>query len=88
MNLGSGADKSSPLFSIIIPAYNTEAGYFDQCIKSLTAQTFPDIEIIIVDDGSDAEHAEIYDAAARSDDRIRVIHKQNQGVSVARNTGI
>ncbi len=73
---------------MIIPAYNTEPDYFEQCINSLVAQTFSDIEIIIVDDGSDAEHAAIYDTAASSDDRIKVIHKQNQGVSEARNTGV
>ncbi len=73
--------------SIIVPVYNTEK-YLDRCMKSLLEQTLPEIEIIVVDDGSKATCAEKCDQWERQDSRIRVIHKENQGLGFARNTGM
>ena len=76
-----------PKISIVVPVYNTEK-YLEQCIKSLINQTFNDIEIILVDDGSPDNCPAICDRYAEEDERIKVIHKQNAGVSEARNSGI
>ena len=73
--------------SIIIPVYNV-APYLAQCIDSILAQSFSDFEIILVDDGSKDSSGQICDNYAAKDSRIRVIHKENAGVSAARNTGI
>jgi len=73
--------------SIIIPAYNV-AGYIEMCIRSVLAQTFIDFEVIVVNDGSTDATGELLDEYARRDSRINVIHKENEGVSAARNTGI
>ena len=73
--------------SVIIPVYNT-GKYLKRCIDSITCQTYKDLDIIIVDDGSLTETADICDTIAASDSRIRVFHKQNEGVSVARNYGL
>ena len=81
-------EAMSPFFSIIIPAYNAQEVYLRECIKSLVQQTFEDIEIIIVDDGSKKEYSDCYDIIASEDNRIKVIHQDNQGVSAARNHGI
>lgn len=74
--------------SIIVPIYNTLKEYLDECIKSLINQTYNNIEIILVDDGSQKETADICDSYKSLDDRIIVIHKENEGVSIARNTGL
>jgi glycosyltransferase involved in cell wall biosynthesis len=76
-----------PVFSIVIPAYNV-AGYIEKCMDSILAQTFRDFEVIIVDDGSTDDTPMICDRYAQLDDRTTVIHKNNKGVSAARNTGI
>ena len=73
--------------SIIIPAYNV-AGYIEACLDSVLAQTFRDYEVIVVDDGSVDDTPAICDRYAARDARITVIHKDNEGVSAARNTGI
>ena len=78
---------SAPKVSIIVPVYNTEK-YLKQCIDSITSQTLQEIEIIIVDDGSKSECAELCDELAKTDDRIKVIHKLNAGLGYARNSGI
>lgn len=75
------------LVSIIVPVYGTEA-YLPECIESITAQTYTDIELILVDDQSPDGCPQICDAYAQKDDRITVIHQKNTGVSGARNTGI
>lgn len=75
-------------FSFIIPVYNTSKEYLNTCVESVLKQTFSDIEIILVDDGSGEECAAYCDALSARDQRIRVIHKENQGVSMARNDGI
>ena len=77
----------TPKVSIVIPVYNTEK-YLKQCIDSLTAQTLEDIEIIIVDDGSKEECALLCDEIAKTDERIKIIHKVNEGQGIARNVGI
>ncbi len=73
--------------SIIVPVYNT-GEYLRKCFKSLQKQTLSDIEFIIVDDGSSDNSGAICDEFAKTDSRFRVIHKKNEGVSVARNVGI
>ena len=73
--------------SIIVPVYNTGI-YLKKCINSLLNQTLRDIEIVLIDDGSTDESRDICDEYAKKDDRISVIHKRNEGVSIARNIGI
>jgi len=73
--------------SIIIPAYNV-AGYIEPCLDSVLAQTFTDFEVVVVNDGSSDSTGDILDEYASRDARIKVIHKQNGGVSAARNDGI
>jgi glycosyltransferase involved in cell wall biosynthesis len=76
-----------PLITVIVPVYNVEQ-YLDKCIKSITAQTYDNLEIILVDDGSPDSCPQLCDSWAQSDSRIKVIHKQNGGLSSARNAGI
>ncbi|SEA08261.1 Glycosyltransferase involved in cell wall bisynthesis [Eubacterium aggregans] len=75
------------MISIIIPIYNVEA-YLPRCIKSVINQTYRDLEILLIDDGSPDKCPQICDIYAQKDDRIRVIHKVNGGLSDARNCGI
>lgn len=74
-------------FSIIVPIYKVEK-FIDRCVESLIRQTYSNIEIILVDDGSPDKCPEICDSYAEIDNRIVVIHKQNGGLSDARNFGI
>ena len=76
-----------PLISAIVPVFRVEK-YLDECINSIVNQTYRDIEIILVDDGSDDSSPEICDNWGNKDSRIRVIHQRNAGVSHARNVGI
>lgn len=78
---------SNPKISIISPVYNVEK-YICRCVDSIIAQTFTDWELILVDDGSPDTSGTICDQYASQDSRIRVIHKQNGGVSAARQTGL
>ncbi len=73
--------------SVIVPVYNVE-NYLKKCIDSILNQTLEDIEIILVNDGSTDSCKEICDEYARKDNRIKVIHKPNEGLSMARNAGI
>ena len=76
-----------PEISIIIPVYRVE-DYLRQCVDSILAQTFSDIEVILVDDGSPDACGTICDQYAEKDARVKVIHKPNGGVSSARNAGL
>ncbi len=73
--------------SVIVPIYKVES-YLDKCIRSITAQTYRELEIILVDDGSPDNCPAICDAWAEKDNRIKVIHKSNGGLSDARNAGL
>lgn len=73
--------------SVIVPVYNVEK-YLSRCIDSILAQTFTDFELILVDDGSTDESGKICDEYAAKDKRIIVIHKENEGVSKARNVAL
>ncbi len=75
------------MVSLILPAYNAER-YIGECIDSVLAQTYPDFELLIIDDGSVDATGEICDRYAVSDSRIRVVHTSNRGMSAARNTGL
>lgn len=76
-----------PFFSIIIPVYNV-ASYLRECLDSVLAQTFTDWEAICIDDGSTDGSGVILDEYAAKDDRFRVLHQTNAGVSIARNYGL
>ena len=76
-----------PLISVIVPVYNVEA-YLDKCIRSIVDQTYKNLEIILVDDGSPDRSGAICDAWAARDSRIRVIHQKNAGGGAARNAGL
>lgn len=76
-----------PLVSIVVPIYNVEK-YLRKCLNSIVNQTYKDIEVILINDGSTDNSARICDDFAQNDNRIRVIHNKNQGVSYSRNQGI
>lgn len=73
--------------SVIIPVYNVEK-YLYRCLNSIINQSYKDLEIILVNDGSTDSSGQICDDFSKKDNRIKVIHKENEGVSIARNTGI
>lgn len=75
------------MISVIVPVYNTEL-YLEECIKSLLEQTFTNFEIILIDDGSTDNSAQLCDKWAAYDNRIKVLHQKNSGVSVARKNGL
>ncbi|MBO7279845.1 MAG: glycosyltransferase family 2 protein, partial [Bacteroidaceae bacterium] len=76
-----------PKISAIIPVYNVEK-YLDKCIESVINQTLKDIEIILVDDDSPDNCPQMCDQYAKNDNRIKVIHKNNEGFGIGRNIGI
>ena len=76
-----------PLISVVVPVYRVEK-YLDHCIQSIAAQTYPNLEILLVDDGSPDGSGAICDRWAEKDSRIRVFHKQNAGAGAARNTAL
>lgn len=78
---------NNPLVTVVVPVYRTEQ-YLEQCISSIVRQTYSNLEILLIDDGSPDNCPEICDTWAEKDGRIRVIHKQNEGLGMARNTGI
>ena len=79
--------SDKPLISVIVPVYNVER-YLPRCIESILGQTYTNFELILVDDGTPDRSGIICDRYAEKDSRIRVIHKENGGVSTASNAGI
>ena len=75
------------LVSIVVPVYNSEA-YLSRCIRSLCAQSYKNLEIILVDDGSEDHSLEVCFREAKEDERIKVLHKENGGAASARNAGM
>lgn len=78
---------TEPMLSIIVPVYKVEP-YLQKCIDSILNQTFRDLELILVDDGSPDNCPAICDAAAEKDERVVVLHRKNAGLSAARNAGL
>ena len=78
---------SNPRISVIVPVYNAEK-YLEECVQSILKQTYQNFELILIDDGSPDGCGKICDRFAEIDARIVVCHKKNEGVSIARNTGI
>ena len=76
-----------PRLSVIVPVYNVET-FLPACIDSILSQTFRDLELILIDDGSPDACGRICDKYAEKDTRVRVIHQENRGVSAARNAGL
>ena len=79
--------NDKPLVSVIVPVYQVEK-FLDQCVKSIVCQTYSNLEIILVDDGSPDNSGKMIDLWAQKDKRIRPFHQPNQGLSSARNTGL
>jgi glycosyltransferase involved in cell wall biosynthesis len=75
------------LVSVVVPVYNVE-GYVERCLKSIIGQTYTNLEIIVVDDGSKDSSGQICDHIAATDERMTVIHQENRGLSGARNRGL
>ena len=78
---------SEDLISVIVPVYKVEK-YLDRCVESIVGQTYENLEIILVDDGSPDSCGAMCDAWAQRDSRIKVVHKKNGGLSDARNVGV
>ena len=76
-----------PKATVVVPVYNVEK-YLEKCVDSILAQTEPDFELLLVDDGSTDGSGRLCDKLAEKDGRVRVIHQKNQGLGGARNTGI
>ena len=75
------------LVTVVVPVYNT-APWLDRCVESIVTQTYRDLEILLINDGSTDDSPAICDRWAKKDRRIRVIHKKNEGLGMARNTGM
>ena len=76
-----------PLISVIVPVYKVEL-YLRRCVDSILAQTYPNIEVVLVDDGSPDRCGDICDEYAKEDQRVIAVHRQNGGLSAARNSGL
>ncbi|MCD8266841.1 MAG: glycosyltransferase [Prevotellaceae bacterium] len=81
------ATDGKPEVSVIVPVYNA-GGYLEECVESVLGQELTDWELLLVDDGSTDGSGSLADEYALSDSRVRVFHKQNEGVSIARNLGL
>ncbi len=84
---GMGISMQQGLISVIVPVYQVKE-YLSRCVRSIERQTYGDLEILLVDDGSTDGTGELCDALSREDERIRVFHKENGGTSSARNLGL
>lgn len=80
-------DAEKPLISVIIPVYNVSQ-YIDMCLENVTAQSYTNLEILLIDDGSSDDSGVKCDEWTRKDRRIKAVHKANEGLSAARNTGL
>ena len=78
---------SKPVLSIIVPIYKTEK-YLKRCVDSILKQSITDFEVILIDDESPDRSPVICDEYAQKDPRVKVIHKKNQGLGMARNSGM
>lgn len=88
MNCENIEEKTpTALVSVVVPIYKTEK-YLRKCVDSILAQTYPNLEILLIDDGSPDHCGEICDAYAKEDKRVRAFHNDNHGVSYSRNCGI
>ena len=76
-----------PYLSVIVPIYNVE-DYLEECIESIITQSYTNIEIILIDDGAKGREPEICDKFAEKDSRIKVIHKENEGIIETRKIGL
>jgi len=79
--------ETKPLVSIIVPVYNTER-YLKKCVDSILNQTYDNLELFLINDGSTDKSGALCDSFAQSDDRVRVIHKENEGQAIARNCAL
>ena len=75
-------NEKKPFFSVIVPVYNVEK-YLHRCVDSILAQSYGDFELLLIDDGSKDKSGAICDEYAKKDNRIRVFHQENAGVSAA-----
>lgn len=87
MQPDSQKSPNLPLVSVIIPAYNAEP-FIEETLKSVLAQTYPEIEVLVVDDGSQDRTPEIVEKISKKDSRVQLLKQQNAGVAAARNLGI
>lgn len=87
MDYGKEKQRVDTLISVIVPVYNV-GKYLPRCIESILRQTYQNFELLLIDDGSPDRAGEICDSYAKKDERIRVVHKENAGVSSARNKGL
>ena len=85
--MGQNKSNDAPIISIVMPVYNTEA-YLEECLESISRQTYRHFEVLCVNDGSTDNSPAILEAHARKDPRFRVIHQANQGAGGARNTAL
>lgn len=85
--MGVGENHYLPIISVIVPVYNV-AKILERCIDSIRKQVYPNLEIILIDDGSTDMSGTFCDVFAKQDRRIKVIHQANQGLSAARNAGL
>ena len=88
MTMNDVSSKKDILLSVIVPVYDVELDYLDECLSSIENQTFNKYELIIVDDGAPSETAQYLDEYALHRENVKVIHQSNSGVAVARNNGL